>query len=124
MAVQYQPTTVYPWVFAHFRIGPHSRILELGCGTGHLWLANQDQISTGWGITFSDFSPAMVKDAQRTLQATGRPFTFSVIDAQALPQEDASCDAFIANNMLYHVPDHRKALSEIRRVLRPGCQPF
>jgi SAM-dependent methyltransferase len=29
-------------------------------------------------------------------------------------------DAVIANHMLYHVPDRPRALTEIRRVLRPG----
>jgi ubiquinone/menaquinone biosynthesis C-methylase UbiE len=44
----------------------------------------------------------------------------AVVDAQSLPFEDASYDAVIANHMLYHVPDRRKAFSEIRRVLQPG----
>ena len=41
-------------------------------------------------------------------------------DAQALPFDDASFNAVIANHMLYHVPDRAKAYGEIRRVLRPG----
>ena len=62
----------------------------------------------------------MVQEAQQNLYDSHRPFTFAVIDAQAIPYEDESFDGVIANHMLYHVPDRPKALAEIRRVLRPG----
>ncbi len=41
-------------------------------------------------------------------------------DVGHLPFGDASFDAAMALWMLYHVPDHRAALDELRRVLRPG----
>ena len=45
-----------------------------------------------------------------------------MIDAQFIPYEDESFDVILACHMLYHVPDRSKALSEIRRVLKPhGC---
>ncbi len=43
-----------------------------------------------------------------------------VADASALPFADKSFDAVLACHMLYHVPDARLALLELRRVLRPG----
>ncbi len=42
------------------------------------------------------------------------------IDVTQLPYEDASIDAVVCNHVLEHVPDDRKAMSEIRRVLRPS----
>jgi SAM-dependent methyltransferase len=41
-------------------------------------------------------------------------------DAQALPVATASVGTAMANHMLYHVPDIRAAVRELRRVIRPG----
>jgi SAM-dependent methyltransferase len=110
----------HPWIFDQFKIAPHSRVLELGCGPGRLWTENSARISGEWDITLSDFSAGMLEETRRNLASVGRLFSFEVIDAQSIPFEDASFDAVIANHMLYHVPDRSKTLSEIRRVLRPG----
>jgi ubiquinone/menaquinone biosynthesis C-methylase UbiE len=108
------------WVFDQLQLAPRSRILELGCGPGRLWLQNVERIPEGWDITLSDFSRGMLEEAQRNLSGSQRPLAFEVVDVQAIPFADASFDAVIANHMLYHVPDRPTALSEIRRVLRPG----
>jgi ubiquinone/menaquinone biosynthesis C-methylase UbiE len=109
----------HPWIFDQFKIAPHSRVLELGCGSGWLWIENIGRIPSDWDITLSDFSPGMLEETRRNLASVGRPFSFEVIDAQSIPFADASFDVVLANHMLYHVPDRPKALSEIRRVLRP-----
>ena len=108
------------WAFDQFNLPPVCRILDLGCGPANLWIENLDRIPDGWDITLTDFSPGMVEQAQENLGNCGRPFAFGLVDAQSIPYDDASFDAVIANHMLYHVPDRAKALSEMRRVLRPG----
>ena len=107
------------WMFDQFQIAPGSRILELGCGPGLLWLSNRDRIPNDWQITLSDFSAGMLQEAQQHLSQSQQHFTFQVIDAQAIPLDDASLDVMIANHMLYHVPDRARALAEVRRVLKP-----
>jgi ubiquinone/menaquinone biosynthesis C-methylase UbiE len=104
------------WAFDQLRLPPNSKILELGCGPGQLWLKNLDRIPEGWDITLTDFSPGMIDAAQRNL---GDRFHYQVADAQQLPFEENTFDCVIANYMLYHVPDRPRAFSEIRRVLRP-----
>jgi SAM-dependent methyltransferase len=42
------------------------------------------------------------------------------VDLQGLPFEDGSYDFVFASHVLEHVPDDARALSEIRRILRPG----
>lgn len=109
----------YAWIFRQIRQEPHCRVLELGCGPGYLWQNNKERIPTGWEITLSDFSAGMLKEARCNLAQIERNFAFQVIDAQAIPFEDAHFDRVIANCMLYHVPNLPRALSEIRRVLKP-----
>jgi ubiquinone/menaquinone biosynthesis C-methylase UbiE len=107
------------WLFEQFAFPAGSRVLELGCGPALLWRANLDRLADDWQITLSDFSPGMLQEAQQTLGEHSRRFQFQQIDAQAIPFADASLDVIIANHMLYHVPDRPKALSEMRRVLKP-----
>ena len=111
----------FRWVFDQYEIAPQARILELGCGPGDLWLDNMDRIPEGWEISLSDFSPGMLAKAREKLANQPHPFTFEVIDAQSIPYEADHFDAVIANHFLYHIPDRPKAIAEIRRVLKPGC---
>jgi ubiquinone/menaquinone biosynthesis C-methylase UbiE len=110
----------YAWVFEQFDLPSHCRILELGCGTGALWRDMSRRVPSGWEITLSDLSPGMLADAERNLDQAGWVFSFLAADAQAIPFDDASVDAVVANHMLHHVPDVDQALAEIRRILRPG----
>ena len=47
-------------------------------------------------------------------------WVFDQFNAQAIPFDDKSLDAVIANHMLFHVPNRSQALSENRRVLKPA----
>jgi SAM-dependent methyltransferase len=62
----------------------------------------------------------MVAQAQQNLARAAHPFRFEQVDAQAIPFDEASFDAVIANHMLYHLPNLAQGLGEIRRVLKPG----
>lgn len=108
------------WVFDQFTFPRSARLLEIGCGPGHLWQRNLHRIPKGWKIILSDFSPGMLDEAWRALHAYDKNFQFEVIDAQSIPYPDGYFDGVIANHMLYHVPNRTKALAEISRVLEPG----
>jgi ubiquinone/menaquinone biosynthesis C-methylase UbiE len=42
------------------------------------------------------------------------------VDLQGLPFEDQTYDFVFASHVLEHIPDDRKAISEIRRILKPN----
>jgi ubiquinone/menaquinone biosynthesis C-methylase UbiE len=107
------------WVFDQFEIPAAARIIEFGTGPSWLWAENLDRIPGDWHITITDFSPGMLEESKRNLANSSHSFKHEVIDVQSIPYPDASFDAVIANHMLYHVPDLKKALSEMRRVLKP-----
>lgn len=112
------------WVFERLDLPPEAHVLELGCGPAWLWLENGGRIPAGWDITLSDFSDGMLNEARRNLSTVPRTFSYRLVDAQLIPFENASFDAVVANHVLYHVPDRTRALSEIRRVLKPGGRLF
>ena len=107
------------WVFERLGLTADSRVLEVGCGTGELWKRNLPSLPPGCEVVLSDLFPGMASEASDRL-AADRRFTTCVCDTQALPFPEETFDLVVANHMLYHVPDRRRGLGEIWRVLKPG----
>lgn len=108
---------LYHWLFGQIHFPPKPHVLEIGCGNGSFWLANAEALPEHIELTLTDLSAGMLADARNRLVDV-LPHTALVADAQKLPFDDASFDIVIANYMLYHVPDTRRAIREIRRVLK------
>ena len=114
-------TNGYPWqrwVFDGFDLPAEARILEVGCGPGNLWAENLDRLPEGWNVTLTDASPGMIRASRDRLG--DERFRFRLADARELPFEAEAFDAAVANHMLYHVPDRRRTISELSRVLGPS----
>ncbi len=107
------------WIAGHYRFAPGSSVLELGCGTGSMWAGKDALTESCSRLVLSDLSEGMLETAKDTL-ACFPGISYEVIDIQDIPYPDSSFDAVIANMMLYHVPDIRRGLGEVRRVLREG----
>jgi SAM-dependent methyltransferase len=91
------------------------RILDAGCGSGPLMAALRDQ---GAVVTGLDKSAAMVKLARRRL---GDDTDLHVADLnRPLPFPDDTFDDAIASLVLHYLRDWGPALTELRRVLKPG----
>jgi SAM-dependent methyltransferase len=65
-------------------------------------------------------SPGMLREVRTAARAGGYVVSTAVASAERLPFGDATFDRVIASHMLYHVPDQRRALEEMRRVARNG----
>ena len=101
-----------PWVCAQAT----GRTLEVAIGTG----LNLPLYPPGVELTGIDFSPAMLGVAQTRARQLGRIVDLQVADAQALPYTDASFDTAVCTFALCAIPDERRAVGEMIRVLRPG----
>ena len=110
----------FPWLFSNLHLKSGMKVLELGAGNGALWSQNIDKVPAGVNIILSDISEGMLADAKNEI-GDKPEFQYAVIDAQKIPFADNTFDLVIANHMLFYCDDISKALSEIRRVLKPGA---
>jgi demethylmenaquinone methyltransferase/2-methoxy-6-polyprenyl-1,4-benzoquinol methylase len=99
---------------AEAAVRPGDRVLDACCGTGDLALA---AVRRGAGAVVGlDFSQPMLDRAARKSQAV----EWVRGDLLALPFADASFDAATVGFGVRNVADLDRALTELRRVLRPG----
>jgi len=100
--------------------GP-SNILDLATGSGDVAFALSKGLPPSTAITGMDFCQPMLDEAMIKQQSSGHfpNITFIQGDGLALPLADASYDAVTISFGLRNMADRHRALSEIRRVLRP-----
>jgi ubiquinone/menaquinone biosynthesis C-methylase UbiE len=91
-----------------------TRLLDCGCGAGEYVVALRRLGLEAYGVEF-------LQQKVINARAAGVPSDWILQgDLEQLPYPDQSYDAALLNEVLEHVPDERKALREIWRVLRPG----
>jgi ubiquinone/menaquinone biosynthesis C-methylase UbiE len=99
-----------------------ARVLEVGCGPGHLSIRLARQL--GLDVTGLDLDPAMIEVARANAERAGGdaepPAAFVVGDVAALPFPDGTFDLVVSTLSMHHWADPSAGLSEIGRVLRPG----
>ena len=91
-------------------------VLEVAVGTGR----NLSFYPDGVRLTGVDWSPAMLGLARERAAALGRDADLRQGDAQALDFPDESFDTVLCALGLCAIPDDRRAVTEMARVLRPG----
>jgi ubiquinone/menaquinone biosynthesis C-methylase UbiE len=100
------------WVCSRAR----GRVLEVAVGTGLNLAHYPDEVQ----LTGVEWSPAMLDIARHRAGQLGRTVDLRHGDAQALEFRDASFDTVVCTFSLCAIPDDRKAVAEMARVLRPG----
>ncbi len=92
------------------------RILDVGTGTGALASALEVAMTSS-ELAGIDPSEGFINYAKKNAKS-GR-VSFEVGDAQALRFKDASFDHTMSLLVMNFIPDHNKAIAEMRRVTRP-----
>ncbi|MFL5733342.1 MAG: class I SAM-dependent methyltransferase [Chloroflexia bacterium] len=103
-------------------VRPGERVLEVGCGTGDVAMLAARRVGSQGRVYGIDAAPEMVTEAQRKAHKAGLRVEFRVEPVEAMSFEDGSFDVVLSSLMMHHQPGDlkRRALVEIRRVLRPG----
>jgi len=91
-------------------------VLEIAAGTGRNLAHYPDQVR----LTTIELSPEMLAIAKQRAEDLGSDADLRLGDAQALEFPDESFDTVVITLALCTIPDHRQAVREAHRVLRPG----
>jgi SAM-dependent methyltransferase len=96
------------------RVGPGDRVLDIGCGEGAFCAALADAGARPVG---AEIAPEPIDRARRRHPG----LRFELVEPHGpLPFEDASFDVVWASEVIEHVADTARWLSELRRVLGGG----
>jgi len=99
---------------------PGDHVLDVACGTGLVTFRAAHQIGARGRVVGTDLSAEMVNAIAARAAEHGVRGEFLRQDAESLEFPDASFDVVLCALGLMYVPDARKAMREMRRVLRPG----
>ena len=111
--------------FNRLDIHPDDRILDIGCGEGrHTIKACQ---YNGTMCVGADFGFKNLVETQKKIafhkalnDIACKSFDISCMDVTNLPFKNSSFDIVICSEVLEHIPDDARAMSELVRILKPG----
>ena len=117
--VSFERYSQYWWSNRYYAIlarrhGPATgRVLEIGCGMGHLlgWLTDS------YRVFGADINPWALAKARQNVP-DGNFLLLSAEDLGAFP--DSTFQIVVAKHVIEHLPDPERAISEMSRVLAPG----
>src|SRR5262249_10548013 len=103
------------------KVAAGSRVLDVGAGAGDSTLVAAQRVGPSGHVLATDISASMLEiGAESARQAGLNNVDTRVVDAQHLDLPPDSFDAAVSRNCLMLIPDYQQALTEIRRVLKPG----
>ncbi len=103
--------------FAQFERGAGKRVLEIGVGAGSDFI---NWVRSGATATGIDLTETGVDLTRERLTLEGLRAEVQQGDAEQLPFAADSFDIVYSWGVLHHSPDTARAVSEVKRVLRPG----
>jgi SAM-dependent methyltransferase len=102
-------------------ISPGERVLELGPGPGAFTIEAARRTEPGGSLVAVDIQPEMIASLKEKIRESKLTnIETHVADAYHLPLDEGSFDRAFLVTVLPEIPDRKRALNEIRRVLKPG----
>jgi len=107
----------YSYALHEYRDFKGKKVLDVGSGNGYVLSKYAAEGAEVFGI---DITEAGIDLCRKRFEYLGLEGEFRVADAQDIPFPDNTFDCVCSMGVLHHVPDTKKALDEIFRVLKPG----
>ena len=112
---------VREWMVKELAPQPGDTVLELAAGVGYTGFEAARTVGADGRLISTDFSPAMLDAARNRGGELGvENVEYRVIDAERIELDDDSVDGALCRYGYMLMADPAAALSETRRVLRPG----
>jgi ubiquinone/menaquinone biosynthesis C-methylase UbiE len=101
-------------------VQPGARVLDVASGRGAVLFPATEKAGPSGAVTGIDLSPEMARITNEDARQRGFDTQVRVMDAENLDFADASFDYVLCGFGIMFFPDQNRALSEFRRVLKPG----
>lgn len=109
---------VYDRIFSQFFTETAGDLLDVGCGTGLYWPVLSRYCDHIIGI---DYSAAMISEAQNLIKAKELKNVEALVqNGEDLDFPSESFNTILCIDVLHHIPDIRRAISNFHRVLKLG----
>lgn len=96
-------------------------VIDLGSGAGNDCFVARHEAGPEGKVIGIDFTPAMINKARENAEKLGfNNVEFREGDIDDMPVSDNLADVIVSNCVLNLVPDKKKVIGEILRVLKPG----
>ncbi|MEM7539152.1 MAG: methyltransferase domain-containing protein [Chloroflexota bacterium] len=107
---------------ALFGFGAGMSVVDLGCGTATFTCEMARMVGETGVVHAVDIQQPMLQKAQARVKSVGcdNNVQFHCAGVYQLPLPDHSVDLVVAISTLTEVPDRFRALTEVRRILKPG----
>ncbi len=106
--------------FERMRIEPGQKVLDLGCGTGEDVRVLAGMVGHEGRVVGVDYSELMVGEAIKRSEGLDLPVEFRTGDAHKLDFDSSTFHSCRAERLFVHLENPLLALSELKRVTRPG----
>ena len=102
-------------------VKPGSRVLDVAAGAGDQTVETARRVGPTGSVLATDISPKILEFAERNACILGHTKVGTrVMDGENLDVEPGSFDAVISRVGLIYFPDQHKALTGMRKALKPG----